>query len=43
MDENEDVTDHNLYNYLFCSGNPNNEPYEIVIVLLDGSRWKIDP
>jgi hypothetical protein len=41
--ENEEFADLNLYNYLFCSGNPNNEPYEIVIVLQDGSKWKIDP
>ena len=33
----------NQYNSLFCSGNPSTEPYEMVIVLQDGSRWKLDP
>jgi hypothetical protein len=31
------------YNSLFNENNPDMDPYEMVIVLQDNSRWKIDP
>ena len=36
------MAEFNHYNQLFCSNNLDMEPYDMVIVMQDGSRWKID-
>ena len=41
--DDQPLVEFNQYSALFCSAELSQEPYEMVIVLSDGSRWKIDP
>ena len=36
------MNENDAYMQAFGSG-PTNEPYEMVLVLKDGSRWRLDP